>query len=165
MKQIIHTGFEFEFGCPEIIGKINKITEKDNGLEVDATMDTVIGKLKEDIDNLKEENRILKIKLSLTNSILENYETNISANNLAKDIQNKLEDKEIDKYTPVIILKDKKYIVGVNARVCNVNDLVNDSSDKGYDCEDVTQRYSRSHDIVVLEPRKCKSDENEINKE
>lgn len=125
-------------------------------------MDAVIGKLKEDIDNLKEENRILKIKLSLMNSILENYETNISANDLAKDIQNKLEDKEIDKYTPVIILKDKKYIVGVNARVCNVNDLVNDSSDKGYDCDDVTQRYSRSHDIVVLEPRKCKSDEDEI---
>ena len=25
---------------PDIIGKINKITEKDNGLEVDATMDT-----------------------------------------------------------------------------------------------------------------------------
>lgn len=40
MKQIIHTGFGFEFGCPEILGKINKIKEKDNGLEVDATMDT-----------------------------------------------------------------------------------------------------------------------------
>ena len=124
-------------------------------------MDAVIGKLKEELDNLKEENRILKIQLSLTNSILEEYETNISANNLAKDIQNKLEDKEIDKYTPVITLKDKKYIVGINTRVCHVSDLAIDSLDKGYDCEDVTQRYAGSHTIVVLEPRKCRSDEDE----
>lgn len=40
MKQIIHTGFGFEFGRPDIIGKINKIKHIDNGLEVDATMDT-----------------------------------------------------------------------------------------------------------------------------
>lgn len=40
MKHIIHTGI-FEFpDVSEIIGKINKITEIDNGLEVDATMDT-----------------------------------------------------------------------------------------------------------------------------
>lgn len=36
---------------PEIIGKINKITEKDNGLEVDATMDTEkLEKFKEELD-------------------------------------------------------------------------------------------------------------------
>lgn len=38
MKHIIHTGI-FDI-VPDAIGKINKITEKDNGLEVDATMDT-----------------------------------------------------------------------------------------------------------------------------
>ena len=41
MKHMIHTGFGFEFPeFPDVIGKINKITEMDNGLEVDATMDT-----------------------------------------------------------------------------------------------------------------------------
>ena len=39
MKQIIHTGI-FDIDVSEIIGKINKITEIDNGLKVDATMDT-----------------------------------------------------------------------------------------------------------------------------
>lgn len=38
MKHIIHTGI-FDI-VPDVIDKINKITEKDNGLEVDATMDT-----------------------------------------------------------------------------------------------------------------------------
>lgn len=38
MKHLIHTGI-FDI-VPDVIGKINKITEKDNGLEVDATMDT-----------------------------------------------------------------------------------------------------------------------------
>lgn len=38
MKHIIHTGI-FDI-VPDVIGKINKITEMDNGLEVDATMDT-----------------------------------------------------------------------------------------------------------------------------
>lgn len=128
-------------------------------------MDDMIGKLKEDIDNLKEENRLLKIQLSITNSILEEYETNISANNLARDLHNKLEDKEIDRFTPVVILKDNEYIVGVNTRVCSVAKLVNASSEKGYNCDDVTQRYGGSQTIVVLQPRKCKPDENEIRKE
>ena len=39
MKHIIHTGI-FDIDVPDVIGKINKITEMDNGLEVDATMDT-----------------------------------------------------------------------------------------------------------------------------
>lgn len=38
MKHIIHTGM-FDI-VPDVIGKINKITEIDNGLKVDATMDT-----------------------------------------------------------------------------------------------------------------------------
>ena len=50
MKHIIHTGFGFGFECPDILGKINKITEKDNGLEVDATMDTE--KLKKFLEKL-----------------------------------------------------------------------------------------------------------------
>lgn len=128
-------------------------------------MEAMIGKLKEDIDNLKEENRLLKFQLRMTNSILEEYETNISANNLARDLRNKLEDKEIDMYTPVVILKDNEYIVGVNTRVCSVAKLVNASSEKGYNCDDVTQRYGGSQTIVVLQPRKYKPDEDEINKE
>ena len=40
MKHIIHTGI-FDFpDVSEILGKINKIKHKDNGLEVEATMDT-----------------------------------------------------------------------------------------------------------------------------
>ena len=39
MKHIIHTGI-FDIDVPDVIGKINKITEMDNGLKVDATMDT-----------------------------------------------------------------------------------------------------------------------------
>lgn len=39
MKHIIHTGmFDIDYHVPDI--KINKITEKDDGLEVDAIMDT-----------------------------------------------------------------------------------------------------------------------------
>lgn len=51
MKHIIHTGM-FDI-VPDIIGKINKITETDNppGLIVDATMDTEkLDKFKEDLD-------------------------------------------------------------------------------------------------------------------
>ena len=40
MKHIIHTGI-FDFpDVSEILGKINKIKHKDNGLEVEATIDT-----------------------------------------------------------------------------------------------------------------------------
>ena len=40
MKHIIHTGI-FDFpDVSEVLGKINKIKHKDNGLEVEATMDT-----------------------------------------------------------------------------------------------------------------------------
>lgn len=51
MKHIIHTGM-FDI-APDIIGRINKITEIDNppGLIVDATMDTEkLDKFKEDLD-------------------------------------------------------------------------------------------------------------------
>lgn len=48
MKHIIHTGM---FDSSDIIGRINKITEKDNGLMVDATMDIEkLDKFKEDLD-------------------------------------------------------------------------------------------------------------------
>lgn len=40
MKHIIHTGI-FDFpDVSEILGKVNKIKHKDNGLEVEATIDT-----------------------------------------------------------------------------------------------------------------------------
>ena len=58
MKHLIHTGFGFEFGCPDILGKINKITEIDNGLEVDATMDTEkLKKFMEKIDAWEKSER------------------------------------------------------------------------------------------------------------
>lgn len=63
MKHIIHTGFGFEFGCPEILGKINKITEIDNGLEVDATMDTE--KLKKFMEKLDAWERSEKAESSV----------------------------------------------------------------------------------------------------
>ena len=49
MKHIIHTGM-FDI-VPNIIRRIDKITEKDNGLMVDATIDTEkLDKFKEDLD-------------------------------------------------------------------------------------------------------------------
>ena len=54
MKQIIHTGI-YNMDIPEIIGKINKITEIDNGLKVDATMDTE--KLKKFLDAMERSER------------------------------------------------------------------------------------------------------------
>lgn len=49
MKHIIHTGM-FDI-VPNIIKRIDKITEKDNGLVVDAIMDTEkLDKFKEDLD-------------------------------------------------------------------------------------------------------------------
>ena len=50
MKHLIHTGISNMY-LPEIIGKINKIKEMDNGFKVDATMDTEeLDKFKEDLD-------------------------------------------------------------------------------------------------------------------
>ena len=63
MKHLIHTGFEFEFGCPDIIGKINKITEIDNGLKVDATMDTE--KLKKFMEKLDAWERSERVETSV----------------------------------------------------------------------------------------------------
>lgn len=98
MKQIIHTGFGFEFGCPEILGKINKITEKDNGLEVDATMDTE--KLKKFMEKLDawENNEIdspetqhgLKMKVEILDTSnpyrgQSNYETLSKIKNFCKE--------------------------------------------------------------------------------
>lgn len=54
MKHIIHTGI-YNMDIPEIIGKINKITEIDNGLKVDATMDTE--KLKKFLDAMERSER------------------------------------------------------------------------------------------------------------
>ena len=57
MKHIIHTGI-FNIDVPEIIGKINKITEIDNGLEVDATMDTEqLKKFMEKLDGWEKSER------------------------------------------------------------------------------------------------------------
>lgn len=53
MKHIIHTGI-FDI-VPDVIGKINKITEIDNGLKVDATMDTE--KLKKFLDAMERSER------------------------------------------------------------------------------------------------------------
>lgn len=53
MKHIIHTGI-FDI-VPDVIGKINKITEMDNGLKVDATMDTE--KLKKFLDAMERSER------------------------------------------------------------------------------------------------------------
>lgn len=54
MKHIIHTGISNMY-LPEIIGKINKITEMDNGLKVDATMDTE--KLEKFLDAMERSER------------------------------------------------------------------------------------------------------------
>ena len=57
MKRLIHTGI-FNIDVPEIIGKINKITEIDNGLEVDATMDTEqLKKFMEKLDTWEKSER------------------------------------------------------------------------------------------------------------
>lgn len=67
MKHIIHTGM---FDSSDIIGKINKITEMDNGLKVDATMDTE--KLKKFMEKLNawergenDESSVLEVPKSL----------------------------------------------------------------------------------------------------
>lgn len=98
MKHLIHTGFGFEFGCPDILGKINKITEKDNGLEVDATMDTE--KLKKFMEKLDawENNKIdspetqqgLKMKVEILDTSnpyrsQSNYETLSKIKNFCKE--------------------------------------------------------------------------------
>ena len=98
MKHIIHTGFGFEFGCPDILGKINKITEKDNGLEVDATMDTE--KLKKFMEKLDawENNEVdnpetqegLKMKVEILDTSnpyrsQSNYETLSKIKNFCKE--------------------------------------------------------------------------------
>lgn len=54
MKHIIHTEISNMY-LPEIIGKINKITEMDNGLKVDATMNTE--KLKKFLDAMERSER------------------------------------------------------------------------------------------------------------
>lgn len=87
MKHIIHTGI-FNI-VPDI--KINKITEKDDGLEVDATMDTEkLDKFKEDLDawirgersesDEKDETHGLKMKVEILDTSnpyrsQSNYET------------------------------------------------------------------------------------------
>ena len=97
MKHIIHTGI-FEFpDVSEIIGKINKITEIDNGLKVDATMDTE--KLKKFMEKLDawENNEIdspetqegLKMKVEILDTSnpyrsQSNYETLSKIKNFCK---------------------------------------------------------------------------------
>lgn len=96
MKHIIHTGI-FDI-VPEILGKINKIKHKDNGLEVDATMDTE--KLKKFMEKLDawENNEIdspetqhgLKMKVEILDTSnpyrsQSNYETLSKIKNFCKE--------------------------------------------------------------------------------
>ena len=97
MKHLIHTGFGFQFpDNPNILGKVNKITEKDNGLEVDATMDTE--KLKKFMEKLDawENNEVespetqgLKMKVEILDTSnpyrgQSNYETLSKIKNFCK---------------------------------------------------------------------------------
>ena len=96
MKHIIYTGI-FDI-VPDVIGKINKIKEMDNGLEVDATMDTE--KLKKFMEKLDawENNEIdnpetmqgLKMKVEILDTSnpyrgQSNYETLSKIKNFCKE--------------------------------------------------------------------------------
>lgn len=54
MKHIIHTGISNMY-LPDVIGKINKIKHEDNGLVIDATMNTE--KLKKFLDAMERSER------------------------------------------------------------------------------------------------------------
>lgn len=101
MKHLIHTGFGFNFpDNSDILGKINSIKHKDNGIEVDATMDTEkLDKFKEDLDawikaerhkTETETEQGLKMKVEILDTSnpyrgQSNYETLLRIKNFCKE--------------------------------------------------------------------------------